>query len=267
MLFFRGFAPAMNHSLTAWSSYRQEGEIMIEKIVAELDDCPVSEVSLFRHTVFIDGPAVGLASTVNTGGCMQPVRDLGRLHKKTTRELAQLIFSDHLLERAVGMAAINSVVNRPSIMEKAGRQDAFNHIVDHGKGKNIAVLGHFPKVDWLRRSGMFENFWVFELQPQGEDLGADRYADLLPRADFVLITATTLINGTFPEVMSHCRDSFKVVLGPSTPLHPLLFDYGVDCIAGSVVTDKNLARTYLSQGAAYRQTEGLERLTWFRSTA
>ena len=238
---------------------------MLESIVAGLDDVPVREVSLFRHTVFIDGPAVGLASTVNTGGCMQPIGNLGRLHEKSTRELARLIFSEHPLERVVGMGAINAVVNREDVLEKAGRQDAFDYVTEQGRGKNVAVLGHFPKVDWLRRSGMFKNFWVFELNPRGKDLGTDRYADFLPRADFVLITATTLINGTFSEVIAHCRNSFNVLLGPSTPLHPLLFDYGIDCIAGSVVTDRELARLYLSQGAAYRQAEGLQRITWFRS--
>ena len=86
----------------------------MKKIVVDLEDCPVSEVSLFRHTVFIDGPAVGLASTVKHRRLYAANQDLGRLHEKGTQELAQLIFSDHLLERAVAW--------RPSTRWSIGRQ-------------------------------------------------------------------------------------------------------------------------------------------------
>jgi hypothetical protein len=240
---------------------------MIGRLVATLEDAPVREVSIFRHSVFVHGPCVGLASTVNTGGCMQPLDDCGRLHQRSTRELARLIFADQPLARAVGMAAINAVVNRPELVpaeDTGDDKDAFEYIVANGKGKNIAVIGHFPKVDWLRKSGMFENFWVFELNPRGDDLGPEDYGDYLPRADFVLLTATSIINGTFNDMVSLCRNSYNVLVGPSSPLHPLLFEYGIDCIAGSVVVDPDRARVSLSQGASYRHAEGLRRFARFR---
>ncbi|HDS16725.1 MAG TPA: hypothetical protein ENN66_09015 [Proteobacteria bacterium] len=241
--------------------------MIMKRIVAELDDLPVNEVAIFRHTVYIDGPAAGLASTVNTGGCMAPVQALGRLHERGTAELARLLFSEHLLERAIGMAAVNAVVNHPDRVRNTATGNAFDYILGQGRGKNIAVLGHFPKVDSLRESGIFKNFWVFELNPQGADLGPESYAEILPQADFVLLTATTLINHTFTEVLSLCPNSFNVLVGPSTPLHPLLFDYGIDCLAGSVVTDRLCARQYLAQGASFRHTPGLQQVTWFKPSS
>lgn len=164
------------------------------------------------------------------------------------------------------MAAINAIVNTPekSALNESDAPDAFDYIEQRGQGANVAVVGHFPKVDKMRQSERFDNFWVFELEPRGDDLGPDQYEEYLPRADFVLLTATSLINGSFARMVSLCRDSFTLLVGPSAPLHPVLFEHGIDCIAGSVVTDKERARLTLSQGASFRYARGLTRIAWFK---
>jgi uncharacterized protein (DUF4213/DUF364 family) len=44
-----------------------------------------------------------------------------------------------------------------------------------------------------------------------------------------------------------------LVLGPSTPLSPILFDYGVDILSGSVVENLDAVLQAVSQGANFRQ--------------
>ena len=44
-----------------------------------------------------------------------------------------------------------------------------------------------------------------------------------------------------------------LVLGPSTPLSPLLFEYGVHLLSGSVVEDIEAVLQAVSQGANFRQ--------------
>jgi uncharacterized protein (DUF4213/DUF364 family) len=61
---------------------------------------------------------------------------------------------------------------------------------------------------------------------------------VLPRADVVGITGSTLTNGTLEGVLALCRpDAFVVLIGPSTPLSPILFNYGVDVLCGTLVDD------------------------------
>ena len=77
---------------------------------------------------------------------------------------------------------------------------------------------------------------------------------IVPRAEVVAITSTTLINHTFEELMPLCRSEAKVlILGPSTPLSPILFDYGVHLLSGSVVEDIEAVLQTVSQGANFRQ--------------
>jgi uncharacterized protein (DUF4213/DUF364 family) len=42
------------------------------------------------------------------------------------------------------------------------------------------------------------------------------------------------------------------MLGPSTPLSALLFDYGLDAIGGALVEDVNTVLAEIEQGAAFR---------------
>ncbi len=73
-------------------------------------------------------------------------------------------------------------------------------------------------------------------------------------ADIVAISGTTLINHTFEELMTLCRpDALVLVLGPSTPLSPVMFDYGVDILSGSVVVSTDAVLRAVSEGANFRQ--------------
>ncbi len=81
----------------------------------------------------------------------------------------------------------------------------------------------------------------------------------------VAITGMTLVNGTFEELARLCRkDAFVLLLGATTPLSPLLFDYGVDAISGTVIDDIAAAAISVSQGANFRQIKGKRLLTMLR---
>lgn len=74
----------------------------------------------------------------------------------------------------------------------------------------------------------------------------------------VAITGTALINHTLEGLLSLCRPGALVmVLGPSTPLSPVLFRHGVSVLAGSLVVDPRAAWRCLGQGATFQQIEGV----------
>jgi uncharacterized protein (DUF4213/DUF364 family) len=86
--------------------------------------------------------------------------------------------------------------------------------------------------------------------------------ELLPQADVVAVTSTTIINRTLPEILDRLRpDAFVLMLGPSTPLAPRLFDLGVDLLCGTVIVDPQAVMLAVSQGAVTRQITGVRRVS------
>ena len=128
----------------------------------------------------------------------------------------------------------------------------------------MAIVGHFPFVRRVRQ--VVETCWVLELRPHAGDLPASMAARVLPLADVVAVTGTSLINRTFDDLMSMCRpEAFVLLLGPSTPLTAALFEAGVDAISGTIVDDPQQVLLAVAQGATFRQVKrggGVRLLTW-----
>jgi uncharacterized protein (DUF4213/DUF364 family) len=133
-------------------------------------------------------------------------------------------------------------------------------ILERGQGKHVAIVGHFPFVPKARE--IAGRCSVLELNPQPGDFPASEAPIIIPDADIVAITGMTLVNGTFETLAALCRpDAYVLLLGATSPLHPLLFDYGVSAISGTVIDDISAAAASVSQGANFRQIRGKRLLT------
>jgi len=224
------------------------------------EDFPIHQILVGVHWTAVMSRYCGLASTM----CEPPphhgnqVRDVGQLHHKSALELAQYIFSDRFLEASLGMAAINSLIEVDA--SKCEPLNAFDIIAEQGKGKAIGIIGHFPFIPELKK--IAGKLWVFEKRLQDGDLPEEDMTHLLPECDVVAISATTLINHTFESILQSCRkDAFKVMLGASTPMIPLLFDYGIDVLSGIRIIDSDLVFSCVSQGATFKQISGIKLLS------
>jgi uncharacterized protein (DUF4213/DUF364 family) len=190
------------------------------------------------------------------------VQDAGRLHLKSAGELIELAHSSSMLEASIGVAALNALLEVDE--SQAIELNAAEVLVEHGRDRHVALVGHFPFIPRLRKAA--GQLWVLEQQPADDEYPAEAAAELLPRADLVAITGTALINGTLESLLGYCRSgSTVVVLGPSTPLSPVLFDYGVDILSGTRVMDEEAVLRTVGQGASFRQVEGVRLLTFVRA--
>lgn len=240
----------------------------IDVLLASLEaDAPVRQVLVgaFWTAVVLDTdpPRCGLASTLREVAHPHgpPVPEAGCLLEHSGRELAGWLRSTSLLEASIGMAALNALleVDEAACIEV----NAERVILERGTGRRVAVVGHFPFVDRVRQAAV--RCWVVEQHPRPGDVPADRAAEVLPQADVVALTGTLLINHTFDDLIRLCRpDAFALVLGPSTPLSPVLFDTGVDALSGTLVTEPQRVLRSVGQGATFRQIKragGLRLLT------
>jgi uncharacterized protein (DUF4213/DUF364 family) len=186
------------------------------------------------------------------------VRDAGHLHRKSARELAEWARSNNPLERSIGVAAINSLL--PVDEGAAVEINAGEVLARRARGRSVAIVGHFPFIEKLRP--LLKELWVIEQRPvEGEHPDMEA-AEIIPQAEVVALTGSALINGTLDGLLSLCSPTALVmVLGPSTPLSPVLFDHGATILSGARVVDEAAALRTIGQGATFQQVEGVRLLT------
>jgi uncharacterized protein len=228
-------------------------------------DAPVRSVLVGVHWTVVCSRFCGMASTFTDD---KPhghaaVKDVGSLHTKSARQLAEYARSDNLLEASIGVAAINSLLTIDE--SRAVEVNAVEVLIEHGRGKNVALVGHFPFVPRLRPA--VGQLWVIEQRSIAGDYPADSAPDLIPQADVVAITSSALINHTLDGLLALCRpEALVMMLGPSTPLSPLFFNARVSFLSGVKVIDESAVLRSVGQGANFQQVEGARLLT-FRSGA
>jgi uncharacterized protein (DUF4213/DUF364 family) len=234
---------------------------ILDNLINNLNtDAPIRSILVGVHWTVVCSRHYGMAATLmdNRPHGHSQVRDVGCLHTMTARELVEYARSDNLLEASIGVATINSLLEIDE--SKAGIINAVEVLIEYGRGKNVALVGHFPFVPKLRPA--VGQLWVIEQHPAGNDYPAEAATDLVPQADVVAITSSSLINHTLDGLLALCHpDALVMMLGPSTPLSPVLFAHGVSILSGSRVVDGPAVIRTVGQGATFQQVEGVRLLT------
>jgi len=238
---------------------------IIDHIISSLNfDAPVKEI---RQGVFHTGVLTrycGLAATLPRDALKQEgplVKEPGFLLDKASRDLAHMVSSDSLLEAAIGMATINSLLEVD--LASCTEINASEVILEKGEGKRVAIVGHFPFLPRVREKA--KALWVIEKNPREGDFNETEADRFIPQADVVAITGTSLTNHTLPHLLELCNPkAFIIMLGDTVPLSPVLFDYGVHALSGTRVMDTDLALRCVSQGANFRQIKGTKKLTMLK---
>jgi hypothetical protein len=238
---------------------------LLEQVDA-LPDAPVRRIAVGTHLAAVAGPRLGLGSRL--GGHGTPPAPAPDTKAPTAKAVAAWlnappepaptgdVWRDEA--RALALAACNALLPVPANAQPRKGQDI---ILERGAGRNVAVVGHFPFVE--RMGPSFRRLWVLEKDPRPGDLHAAHAPDVLPRADLVAVTATTLLNGTLAGILALCRPgAFVFLLGPSTPFASCLFDLGVDALAGAVVDDEAVCLAGVERGLPFRGLRGVRSLAW-----
>jgi uncharacterized protein (DUF4213/DUF364 family) len=240
---------------------------LLDDLLASLPgDAPVRSVLVGAHWTVVYSRHCGMASTVlaTTPHAESKVRDAGRLHLKTARQLAEFARSDNPLEASLGLAALNSLLEVDE--RNAVEINAANVLAERGRGKKVALVGHFPFIPALRPA--VGELWVIEQRPAEGEHPAEAAADLLAQADVVALTGSALLNHTLDGLLALCRpEALVVVLGPSTPLSPVLCEHKAALISGVQIVDEAAVLRTVAQSATFQQVEGVRLLTLQRDKA
>ena len=229
-------------------------------------------VGLFFSGVKLSGGACGLSYTPLkslSGAVCCPSQasampDSGNIAGKSVRYLLRDLGSAAPLKKTLALAALNALGRacfdkiRADYDVKFG-VDPFDEL-RIGRGSFSVVVGALvPYIKALMKNGA--DFKILELDKSTLKeaelpfyLPASEAASVVPRADNVIITATTLINDTLDGLLRLKKSGAKLVLvGPTTPLLPqALFERGVDFAGGTLVRDADAVLDIIAQtGSGY----------------
>jgi hypothetical protein len=166
--------------------------------------------------------------------------DADRLIGRSALELAEYARSLNQFEAGIGIAAINSLIE-----PKGEKLNILDFISEQGKGKKIAMVGHFPRIDGIKK--VAKELWILEKKPRPGDLPETEAMHYIPQADIVAITGSAIINNSLQYLLGLSR-GYTIVFGPSTPLSPVLFNWNVDMIGGTKVVRPEVMLLKISQG-------------------
>jgi len=219
---------------------------------ALIDSVPVgskvNSICLGRYWLLLEASNGGFGLAQNTMGRMDYPTDqfLGRPLRDVAAELKSWDFN----RAAVGLAAINSVHNRldgPRLAASFTNEgDAFETFIAGVQGRKVAVIGRFPYLEKL--APRTQSLIVLERNPGPDDLPDTAAEFVLPEQDQVFITSTAFINKSLPRLLELCSSARVCLVGPSTPLAPLLFDFGLFAMSGLMVIKADKVYEAIGEG-------------------
>lgn len=175
------------------------------------------------------------------------------------REVAECVKSWNFVEAATGVAAINAYYNNPQVARENGvefseaqrvedrRFDPFIMSQNDIKDKKVAVVGHFPYIEKLMKPKC--DFSIIEWEPEEGDYPMSSCEYILPECDYVYITCASIVDKTLPRLLELSKNAQGItVVGPGTPLAPVLFNYGIGDLSGFIIKD-NLRAFRIASGA------------------
>ncbi|MGB0681245.1 MAG: Rossmann-like domain-containing protein [Magnetovibrionaceae bacterium] len=189
----------------------------------------------------------------------------GTLKGSPASEIAAWIEDWQPHRATLGLAAANALINGPDneLLQAAqpinpdpsmdsgvpAHLAVFHHFKAQLTGRKVVVIGRYPKLDSILDSS---EVTVLERSPGGDDLPDPAAEVVLPEADWVFITATSLINKTFSRLAQLADGAVTVLMGPSLPWLEGFKDFGIDYLAGVAPIDPARAYDIAAEGGGTR---------------
>ena len=94
------------------------------------------------------------------------------------------------------------------------------------------MIGHFMHLEGILTKA---DVYIIEKRTEVGEYPEAACEYLLP--EMVFITGSAFVNKTMPRLLALSRKAHTVVIGPSTTMSDVLFDYGADEVSGLMITD------------------------------
>jgi len=241
-----------------WEIY----DLLLERIQLEAAEVIVKHVSIGLTWTLCQshgpqGEGIGLAMSPQ-----QYTRTLpwsGTLVDRPLTDIAAWIKSWNPFEATIGLAAVNAALNAnssslaaeatPIPITDSPNLSVFEYFFPKLKNKKVVVIGRYPGLEQYESQLQLS---VLERNPLEGDFPDSACEYVLPDADWVFLTASSIANKTFPRLAELSRNAVTVLMGPSVPWLQDWVNYGVDFLAGVQITNPDALRATVAEGGGVR---------------
>ncbi len=196
-------------------------------------------IGLKYTAVTTDDGGIGIAFTYDGHGhCCHNPGDYRDFENRPAVELLECIKAAAPLKRSMGLALVNALNYHEADKLPEDRGDStWMDAMGIGQGTRLAMVGLFkPLMHKFKERGA-----QVEVIDEHRKIGQqnDFYSKLNGWADALVLTSTSILNGSTEEVLSHLTPGVPVaMLGPSTPMVVAAFRHlPVLVLAGTVPED------------------------------
>lgn len=215
-------------------------------------------IGLCYTAVLLDNGSAGVAYTFRHDippGCAC-FKGSDPLAGKRAEEIIEYITSPDLLERTVGIATANALinVNRDGLVEGDTLE-----ILAPGKDDVVGMVGYFGPIVPKLKAAVKELFIFERVSKRSQEVYPEEKAfEMLPSCSVAIITSTALINGTLGKLLEASKKCKKIALvGASTPLAKEVFSpFGVNLLSGVIVIDPRSMLQIVSESGGMRSFKG-----------
>ncbi|MBN1828977.1 MAG: DUF364 domain-containing protein [Deltaproteobacteria bacterium] len=191
------------------------------------------------------GLAALLRAELQTGCSLLPYA--GRVGGSSVLSILEFLLpGTDIVEKTVGLAVANALINK----DAGGEEGDAVKLMKLGPDDRVAMVGFFgPLVERIGATGA--RLEIIERDPSRLPPGREKRINAVPTdATVVIITATSIINGTIDDVLDSLEKPRHVaLLGPSTPLSWEVFaGTPVTHLGGAVPRDTGSILKIISEG-------------------
>jgi len=175
----------------------------------------------------------------------------------------ELLASREILKRSVGMACLKSLLPEPPVTISGS---AIDLVAPAAARVPTCFVGYFKTAALWREQGY--PVTIVELFPRPGDVHWDEADEVLRKAELVLMTGLTVVNETLEAVIRRTPSArMRIIMGPTVPASPALFDYGIDVLGITQIDNVELMSGYALLGGgsiAYAPAGALRSLNMAR---
>lgn len=224
--------------------------LLYDKLVAEANEKLVSPWIVEEVIVGISWTVttVRQGAATSTGICYSPknaARTLpwsGSLVGRTVTDLFSWLYEWEGTASAIGVSTLNAIINHNNKLisqansipvDAPAHLKVFHYFKDHLVDQNVCVIGRYPGLSGFDECARWQ---VIERTPQADDFPDTAGDYLLPQADWVFVTASSIANKSLPRLLKAAQHATIVLMGPSLPWSVHWKAHGVDYLAGVTIT-------------------------------